>query len=157
MTERKQELHERLQREFAICERHIQRIGEALDSLGVEFPISKSCYDALTEEQVRSVDQFIFRFSKLQDAIGAKLFRYVLEWLDEDVTSLPMCDVLNRLERYGIIPSASEWVYVRELRNEMAHDYPLMENDEVSIINELIAKTETLFGIFQNLKAVVGK
>ena len=62
--------------------------------------------------------------------MGAKLFRYILEYLNEDVTSLPMRDILNRLERYNIIPSASEWIYVRELRNEIAHDYPI---DEIMI------------------------
>lgn len=46
--------------------------------------------------------------SKLQDAMGAKLFRYILEHLNEDISSLPMRDILNRLERYNIIPSVSE-------------------------------------------------
>ena len=30
--------------------------------------------------------------------MGAKIFRYVLEYLDEDISSLPMRDILNRLE-----------------------------------------------------------
>ncbi len=157
MTDRKTELNERLQREFEVCERHILRIKEAIESLDVELPMSSHCYNQLTAEQVRSVDQFIFRFSKLQDVIGSKVFRYVLELMDEEVTYLPMRDILNRLERYNLIPSAADWVYMRELRNEIAHDYPLMENDEVSIINELIAKTETLIHIFCNLKEVANK
>ncbi|WP_260395527.1 hypothetical protein [Phocaeicola sartorii] len=40
-----------------------------------------------------------------------------------------MRDILNRLERYLIIPSADEWTYIRELRNEISHDYPLLETD----------------------------
>ncbi len=36
MTTRKQEIAERLQREFDACDRHITRIQEALSSLRVE-------------------------------------------------------------------------------------------------------------------------
>ncbi len=157
MTTRKQEIQERLQREFEVCDRHIMRINEALASLGVPIPMSMSSYEALTPEQIRCIDQFVFRFSKLQDAIGAKIFRYVLELLDEDVTALPMRDILNRLERYGLIPSAGDWLYIRELRNEIAHDYPLMESELLSIINELISKNTSLMEIYDTLKSVVNR
>ena len=141
MTNRKEEIKERLQREFEVCDKHILRITEALRGLSVESPVSVEFYANLSPEQVRCIDQFIFRFSKLQDAIGAKLFRYLLEYLDEDVTALPMRDILNRLERYLIIPSADEWTYIRELRNEISHDYPLFETDVAAILNELFSKS----------------
>ncbi len=152
MTNRKEEIKERLQREFEVCDKHILRITEALRGLSVESPVSVEFYANLSPEQVRCIDQFIFRFSKLQDAIGAKLFRYLLEYLDEDVTALPMRDILNRLERYQIIPSADEWNYIRELRNEISHDYPLMEDDVVAILNELFLKVNDVFEIYRKLK-----
>lgn len=152
MINRKEEIKERLQREFEVCDKHILRITEALRGLSVESPVSVEFYANLSPEQVRCIDQFIFRFSKLQDAIGAKLFRYLLEYLDEDVTALPMRDILNRLERYQIIPSADEWNYIRELRNEISHDYPLMEDDVVAILNELFLKVNDVFEIYRKLK-----
>lgn len=42
MTNRKQELSERLDREFEISDRHIQRIDEALQALQTDLPISYS-------------------------------------------------------------------------------------------------------------------
>ena len=152
MTNRNEDIKERLQREFEVCDKHILRITEALRGLSVESPVSVEFYANLSPEQVRCIDQFIFRFSKLQDAIGAKLFRYLLEYLDEDVTALPMRDILNRLERYQIIPSADEWNYIRELRNEISHDYPLMEDDVVAILNELFLKVNDVFEIYRKLK-----
>jgi len=154
MTDRKQEISERLQREFEICDKHILRINEALNDLSGILPLTAESYTLLDSEQIRCLDQFIFRFSKLQDAMGAKIFRYLLEYLDEDVAALPMRDILNRLERFRILPDANEWVYIRELRNEIAHDYPLMENDVVHILNELLSKTEVLFGIYEKMKAM---
>ena len=154
MTNRRQEINERLQREFDICDKHILRINEALEELSSTLPLTNESYAQLSSEQIRCIDQFIFRFSKLQDAMGAKIFRYILEYLDEDVTSLPMRDILNRLEKYKFLPDANEWIYIRELRNEIAHDYPLMENDVVTILNELFSKVNTMYGIYDKLKAV---
>ena len=151
MTEREKEIRERITREFEVCDRHIMRIKEALDELSAILPIQRDNYQTLTSDEVRCLDQFIFRFSKLQDAMGAKLFRYILEYLNEDVTSLPMRDILNRLERYNIIPSASEWIYVRELRNEIARDYPIDDQEVVQAINELINKTDLLLEIYREL------
>ena len=153
MTNRKQEINERLQREFEICDKHILRINEALEELSAVLPLSSDNYATLNSEQIRCLDQFIFRFSKLQDAMGAKIFRFLLEYLDEDVTALPMRDILNCLERYHILPDANEWIYIRELRNEIAHDYPLLENDVVRILNELFSKVDVLYGIYDKLKA----
>ena len=153
MTNRRQEINERLQREFDICDKHILRINEALEELSSTLPLTTESYAQLSSEQIRCIDQFIFRFSKLQDAMGAKIFRYILEYLDEDVTSLPMRDILNRLEKYKFLPDANEWIYIRELRNEIAHDYPLMENDVVHILNELFTKVNTMYGIYDKLKA----
>ena len=145
MTEREKEIRERITREFEVCDRHIIRIKEALNELS-------AIHQTLTSDEVRCLDQFIFRFSKLQDAMGAKLFRYSLEHLNEDISSLPMRDILNRLERYNIIPSVSEWIYVRELRNEIAHDYPIDDQEVVQAINELINKTDLLLEIYKELK-----
>ena len=154
MTNRREEIDERLQREFEVCDKHILRINEALEELSSTLPLTTESYAQLRSEQIRCIDQFIFRFSKLQDAMGAKIFRYILEYLDEDVTSLPMRDILNRLEKYKFLPDANEWIYIRELRNEIAHDYPLMENDVVHILNELFSKVNTIYGIYDKLKAV---
>ena len=155
MTAKRQETIERLQREYEVCDKHILRIDEALRGLKVDFPITLETYQRFDSDQIRCIDQFIFRFSKLQDAIGAKIFRYTLEILEEDVTSLPMRDILNRLERFNIIPSADEWIYIRELRNEIAHDYPLYENEIVAILNELVVKVEVVIDIYNKLKTYI--
>jgi len=44
----------------------------------------------------RIVNSFLFNFSKVQDKIGAKLFKQLLYELQEiDSATLPMIDVLN--------------------------------------------------------------
>ena len=87
--------------------------------------------------------------------MGAKLFRQVLAYLEEDVTTLPMIDILRLMERYGFIDQADEWATIRELRNEIAHDYPLLENDAVAAINGLIRQFDTLKVIYGRLRKAV--
>lgn len=152
MTGKKQELSERIQREFEICEKHLSRIDEALEALEVALPLTVDAYVDLSESDVRCLDQFIFRFAKLQDALGAKMFRYALEYMDEDVKDVPMRDVLNKMERYRIIESAEDWNYIRELRNSVSHDYPMVANEEVDTFNALIKKVEALRDVKERLQ-----
>ena len=53
MTNRKQEINERLQREFEICDKHILRINEALEELSAVLPLSSDNYATLNSEQIR--------------------------------------------------------------------------------------------------------
>ena len=51
-------------------------------------------------QNIRIVNSFLFSYSKIQDKIGAKLFRKVLYELKEiDDENMPMKDILNILEK----------------------------------------------------------
>lgn len=152
MTDKRQELKERLLRAFEICDKHIARIEGALCGLKSYFPLDEERYLNLNNEAVMRLDQFVYRFSKLQDVIGAKIFRYILAWLYEEEDTMSMRDVLERLERLGIIDNVESWVYIRELRNTIAHDYPLSTQEVVLSLNELVGSTETLKVVYERLK-----
>lgn len=53
-------------------------------------------------------DQCIYRFAKLQDCMGAKLFKSILLYQGENVNK-PFLDILNQLEKLEII-DVDEWV-----------------------------------------------
>ncbi len=83
----------------------------------------------------RLVNSFLFNYMKLQDKIGAKLFRAVLWELREvDDESMPMRDILNRLEKLQLIEDAKAWDRLREIRNAIAHEYPLDIEERVENI-----------------------
>ena len=52
MTNRKQEINERLQREFEVCDKHILRINEALEDLSSTLPLTTESYAQLCSEQI---------------------------------------------------------------------------------------------------------
>lgn len=67
------------------------------------------------------VDAFVSRFGRLQDTVGDKLLPQYLNAVGE--ATGPAVDNLNRLEKLGLIRSAEAWVILRDMRNEMIHEY----------------------------------
>ena len=79
--------------------------------------------DALGKEDRRLLDQFAYRYTRLQDDMGARLIPAVLRALGEEITAMPMLDRLSRMEQLGWLPDAEEWADLRRIRNEFAHDF----------------------------------
>lgn len=75
------------------------------------------------QDRLRLLDQLLFRFTKLQDAIGQRLVPATLAALSEPFEDWPMIDRLNRLEKLGFL-EVDPWLRWRETRNRLAHEYP---------------------------------
>ena len=67
------------------------------------------------------VEAFVGRFGRLQDTVGDKLLPLLLAALGEK--SSAAIDNLDRAERLGLLESADEWMAMRNLRNQMVHEY----------------------------------
>lgn len=97
------------------------------------------------------IDQFLFRFSKLQDTIGEKLFKAILLYLDENIENKPFIDILNRMEKLEILVSVEQWRELRNIRNELSHNYD-DEPEEMAIsLNKIYSKKDSLLQIYQNI------
>ena len=137
----KAKVQESLQQAFL----HLQRLNDAIEQLKKQyaFPLSKTAYENINRGIVTLAfsDQIIYRFSKLQDTIGAKLFKALLLYQGESVDK-PFLDILNQLEKIGII-DVEEWFELRDLRNEIAHDYGNDTDEAIEILNTIYkAQTE---------------
>jgi hypothetical protein len=67
------------------------------------------------------VEAFVGRFGRLQDTVGDKLLPSLLAALGEKPAAA--IDNLDRAERLGLLNSADEWMAMRNLRNQMVHEY----------------------------------
>ncbi len=67
------------------------------------------------------VEAFVGRFGRLQDTVGDKLLPLLLATLGEKTAAA--IDNLDRAERLWLINSADEWMTMRNLRNQMIHEY----------------------------------
>lgn len=131
---------------------HLQRMNFAVGKLQNILPVTLQGFEALTPEEISFTDQFIYRFSKLQDLLGRKLFRLILIGLGEDVENVPFIDLLNKLEKLQLIKSKEQWLTLRELRNQISHEYPYNTEELVNGLNELYLQSQVLSGIWLSLK-----
>ena len=129
------------------CELHQKRIHYALEKLQKFMPLEVSQYQLLSDEEVEALDQFIFRFSKLQDAMGQRLFSDILALKEEPVKSLSFLDKLNRLEQLGVILDKNQWLAIRDIRNKVSYEY---EDDPTAMCNAL----NHIYASYPQLEAV---
>jgi hypothetical protein len=95
----------------------------------------------LTPEQAEILEALTARFARLADITIQKLFRAIdaLEFVDEG----SLIDRLNRMEKRNIIANAEEWIVIRKLRNQIAHDYVI--GDLIQLQRDIFSKCEVLF------------
>lgn len=133
--------------------KHLSRLNAALYELGkkYDFPIRKNDFEEILESTqcLAYSDQIIYRFSKLQDCMGAKLFKSILLYQGENVNK-PFLDILNRLEKMDII-NVDEWFEIRDLRNEIAHDYESNDAVAIDVLNTIYKIKDDLENILKSI------
>ena len=137
---------------FAECTKHSQRMLSAYNKISNIFPLVAAKYHILTDDEIEHIDQLVYRFSKLQDSIGERLFKSLLMFMEEDIKNKPFLDVLNRLEQLEIIPSKDEWIRLRTVRNDLSHEYSNDDEENVVVLNMLFDEIKTINNIFLSLK-----
>ena len=139
------------------CFLHLKRLNDAFGELNKKynFPIDKQSYKNILEDlsSLAFSDQVIYRFSKLQDTIGAKLFKGLLLYQGKNINK-PFLDILNQLEKIDIV-DVEEWFELRDLRNEIAHDYENNDYLAIDILNSIFELKTELEKILNSIKKLV--
>ena len=139
----------KFEKAFQESQIHIKRINEAFIELQnhYTFPINTTDFEKLLENKVELAfaDQIIYRFSKAQDSMGAKLFKAYMLYQGTNVDK-PFLDILNSLEKLNIL-EVDEWFELREIRNEIAHDYEDNTKLAVDILNSIFKHKKELENI----------
>ncbi len=107
---------------------HLKRAKFIFDQLN-QITIAENLF--LDEEKIVKIDSFIFRFLKLQDFMGQKLFKYILKATNDYQDEMSMLDILDKLEKMNLIPCSENWISYKKVRNELTHEYP---NNQTIII-----------------------
>ena len=139
-----------LQQAYLTCRVHEEALRDALDDLK-QRKLSASDLVALGKEDRRLLDQFAYRYTRLQDDMGAKLIPAVLHALGEEVYAMPMLDRLNRMEQLGWLPDAEEWADLRRIRNEFTHDYPETMEERFERLQLAITSAQSVTEIFDSM------
>ena len=126
---------------------HIERLKEILEDLKNFYPLD---IDSLEEIDKDKLDAFAFRFAKLQDLLGAKIFREYLEYVNFPTQDKNFLELLKELNKEGIV-DIDKWAEFRSVRNSIAHDYPYDESEKIEAINYLIKNIEYLFEVTKKI------
>ncbi|NDP39370.1 MAG: hypothetical protein GZ093_11560 [Rhodoferax sp.] len=133
----------------ALCQGHLDALHDALNDMQ-QRALSASEYTHLSKTDRRLLDQFAYRYTRLQDDMGARLMPTILRALGEDVAAMPAFDRFARLEQLGWLPSADDWNVLRQIRNQFAHDYP-------DTVNERFERLQAAIGAAQQMIAVMAQ
>jgi hypothetical protein len=149
------EKKDKLNEAVLLCTIHSERMSFAWEKIKMHFPLDKDKYINLEPEELSFFDQLIFRFSKMQDSMGGKLFPAILENLGEDVIGLPFIDQLVKLEELNIIPDADEWMLLRETRNIVTHEYPFLTDEVIQGLNLLSKHYQLINDIWNQTESFI--
>jgi hypothetical protein len=113
----------KLQKNFEVL-REYKNFIEKLGDIYTPF-----VFNSLKLEEKAILEAYLKRFAFLQDYLGAKVFKLILE--NKGIVVNKMSEVLIEIEREGII-DLEKWIELRNIRNELEHDYP----DELEVALE---------------------
>ncbi len=152
-----EELRDKLKETIAICDLHHKRMIFAYESIEYYFPLTELSFSQVSQIELALFDQLIYRFSKLQDSMGSRLFKQILEALEEDVDGLPFIDILNKMEKLNLIISAKDWIALRQIRNTISHEYPFYKEVQIEELNLLPDEVKKLASVWLKLRDYILK
>ena len=118
----KNSIIERLQFLSRVVEKECKHLNRTTERLFAEPFTLKQVQQLDSDDDLSErVEAFSSRFARLQDTLGDKYIPQLLTGVGERKATL--IDNLDTAERLGWIPSADEWQAIRELRNQMVHEY----------------------------------
>ena len=133
---------------------HLDRLKKASDEIKEKELVENLNIDDF--ETVKVIDTFIYRFLKLQDFMGQKLFRRFLMVIGDFYEDMSFIDILDKLEKLNIITSSDDWIRIRKLRNKLTYEYPdeieEMKNEILMAIEMIHLFEETLSNIEEYLR-----
>lgn len=123
-----------LKRSYEIC----RKIGVKKDYADDEL----DAFETLTSRYARTADIIIYKVFRSIDAV-------------EFENHGSLIDVLNRAHRRGFFESIEKIRQIKELRNEIAHEY--VKDNIIELFGEVIEAAPELFKIFENVSGYMKK
>jgi len=112
-------------------------------------------FNTLETQEKAILDAYLKRFSSLQDFLGAKIFPLLIEI--SGIGSSKMSEVLYHVEKEGIIDDLSKWIGLREMRNELEHDYPDDLNKALRDLKSCINSFKVIKNYYLNTHSFAGR
>jgi hypothetical protein len=115
-TENTQLLLEMLHQEWKLLQSAVQTLGQsALKCSGI------AAKEEYTFEEQESFDSLTSKFNRTSDLFTQKIIR--TSWMLMHEPFVSFIDMMNLAEKIGMIDSADKMIEIRDMRNQIAHEY----------------------------------
>lgn len=108
-----------------------------------------------SQEDFEVLEAMSSRFARVTDILTQKIFRLV-NLIDLEESDLSVIDRIEKAEKKGLIDSAMDFKNIRELRNEIAHEYTDDKYKEIfkDVIRYIPALNETVNRVEKYVKGL---
>lgn len=134
---------------------HLGYLEKSLETLGYSYEkcrkIGKKDYYDLEEQE--SYEALTSRFARTSDILTQKVLKTFFMLMQEDIRSI--IDGANFLEKIQLIENTDDLLNIRELRNQIAHEY--MEQDLPTLFSDILHHVPSLTVIISNIKKAISE
>jgi hypothetical protein len=133
---------ERAQKLQTLLGIHLNDLEEAHKTLLYSFEKCRlfGKKESYSPQELESFEALASRFARIADMLVQKIFRSLFRLLKE--TPQGVIDHINLAEKMGVCASAADLLLIRELRNEISHEYS--KRALTDLFQDLLIHTPTL-------------
>ena len=133
---------------------HYKALREYRDYIRqIAFDFSPESYAQLPIQDRGVLDAYLKRFASLQDYLGAKVFKSLLD--ARGIGYAKTSEVLTLMENEEII-DLDRWIEFRNLRNDLEHGYPDEPEEALEDLQECVEAFDEMETIVQRVFAFAG-
>lgn len=134
--------------QLAILDENVNALQDSVKWLKRSFQICDENYrtEVLSDEAMDAFEGLTSRFSRVVDILFSKVFRSIT-YLEKG-ESLSWIDSLLLMEKIDIINSTEEARFIKELRNDIVHEY--LASDMTQLYQEVLVQCPVLFIYVEN-------
>jgi len=122
-----------------------------VDSLGNIYNLTN--FKFLPYKKRAFLESYLKRFSSIQDYLGAKIFPLLVN-LSGLSNTQKMSEILKILSKEEII-DIDKWLEIRNLRNELEHDYPDELEEAINDLKKCVDNFDYLIKIRDNIEKFI--
>ena len=141
---------------------HIDILRENLNVLNLSADWVKRSYELTktieqngnySPEDFDKLENLASRYARTTDMLVNKVLRSLDTVESEDIGTI--IDIMNRAEKRGIVESAKTLHTIKDLRNNIVHEYKI--NEISGFFGDVLKNTPVLLDIIQNVNEYSGK
>lgn len=135
-------------RATALIARNFAESRTAVDRL---LPVDEARLASLRRADRVEINAFLLEFLQLAGMLQDKVTRLILVALEQDLTQASRLDMRNMLEKVRALEPERAFGKIVDVRNRVAHDYPLQPARKAEMVNEAFERSGDLLAGYEDI------